>query len=183
MQKIFEKLTNPVIFIFVGAILRLVPHLPNFAPISAMALFGGAYLSKRYALVLPLLAMFISDFFLGFDSLASRIAVYGSFLLIGLVGLWLAKHRSFRNIVLASLFSSFLFFFITNFGVWFFGSFYPKTLEGLGACFIAAIPFFRNTVAGDLFYTGVFFSSYALVLKVLANKKLALIGGEAKNGS
>lgn len=181
MQKVFEKLSNPAIFVFVAAILRLIPHLPNFAPITAMALFGGAYLGKRYALWLPLFAMVLSDAFIGFDSIASRAAVYGSFLLIGLIGLWLRKHRSFQNIVLAALSSSVLFFVITNFGVWAFGALYPKTAGGLTACFVAAIPFFRNTVAGDLFYTGVFFGGYELVHKLATNNKLAFVGGDIKN--
>ena len=182
MQKVFEKLSNPIIFVFVAAILRLVPHLPNFAPISAMALFGGAYLGKRYALTLPLLAMVLSDLFIGFDSITSRITVYGSFLLIGLVGLWLRKHRSFQNIVLATLASSVLFFVITNFGVWAFGVLYPKTPEGLLACFTAAIPFFRNTMVGDMFYSAVFFGGYELVRKLVTSNNLALVSiGGKKN--
>lgn len=175
MQKVFEKLSNPIIFVLIAAILRLVPHLPNFAPITAMALFGGAYLGKRYALTLPLLAMVLSDLFIGFDSITSRLTVYGSFLLIGVIGLWLRKHRSFQNIVLATLSSSVLFFVITNFGVWAFGVMYPKTSEGLVACFTAAIPFFRNTMVGDMFYSVVFFGGYELVRKLAENRNLALI--------
>lgn len=181
MQKVFEKLSNPAIFIFVAAILRLVPHMPNFAPIAAMALFGGAYLGKRYALTLPLFAMVLSDLFIGFDSIASRVAVYGSFLLIGLIGLWLRKHRSFQNIVIATLASSVLFFVITNFGVWAFGVLYPKTTEGLVLCFTAALPFFRNTLVGDMFYSTVFFGGYELVRRFSINTKLAFVGGEIKN--
>lgn len=182
MQKVFEKLSNPAIFVFVAAILRLIPHLPNFAPITAMALFGGAYLGRRYALGLPFLAMVLSDLFIGFDSIASRVAVYGSFLLIGLIGLWLRKHRSFQNIVLATLVSSVLFFVITNFGVWAFGVMYPKTPEGLLACFTAAIPFFRNTMVGDMFYSAVFFGGYELVRNLAENRNLAIIiNGGKKN--
>lgn len=180
-MKKFEILLNPAIIVLIAAILRLVPHLPNFAPIGAMALFGGAYLSRKQAFVLPLAAMVLSDFFIGFDGFASRASVYGSFILIVLIGLWLKKHRSFQNIILASLASSVLFFVITNFGVWAFGELYPKTSEGLVACFVAAIPFFRNTIAGDLFYTGVFFGGYELVHKLATNGKLAFVGGDVKN--
>lgn len=175
MQKVLEKLSNPIIFVLIAAILRLVPHIPNFAPIAAMALFGGAYLGRRYALALPLAAMVLSDLFLGFDGIASRLTVYSSFLLIGLVGLWLKNHRSFQNIVLAAVSSSALFFVITNFGVWAFGTIYPKTIEGLMACFVAAIPFLRNTLAGDLFYTGVLFGGYELTLYLVKNRKLATV--------
>lgn len=176
MQKFFEKLSNPIFFIFLAAILRLVPHLPNFAPISAMALFGGAYLGRRYALVLPFMAMVASDLFIGFDSLTSRLTVYGSFLLIGMIGLWLRRHRNFQNIVLASLISSVLFFVITNFGVWLFSNIYPKTSQGLVACFAAAIPFFRNTLSGDIFYSSVFFGGYALIKKLAESTNLAILG-------
>ncbi len=183
MQKIFEKLSNPAIFVLVAAILRLVPHAPNFAPIGAMALFGGAYLGKRYALALPIAAMFLSDLFIGFDGITSRLTVYGSFLVIGLIGLWLRERKSFQNVVLASLAASVLFFVITNFGVWAFGTIYPRTVEGLLACYVAAIPFFRNTLAGDLFYTGVFFGGYTLVSKFAYYRKPAILGKEVdKNG-
>lgn len=183
MQKIFEKLSNPAIFVLIAALLRLVPHAPNFAPIGAMALFGGTYLGKRYAIALPIVAMFLSDLFLGFDSFSSRLTVYGTFILIGLIGLWLRERKSFQNIVLASLAASVLFFVTTNFGVWAFGTIYPKTLEGLSACFVAAIPFFRNTLAGDLFYSGIFFGSFELASRFALSRKLAILGKEVeKNG-
>lgn len=175
MQNFFEKLSNPIIFVFVAAFLRLVPHMPNFAPIGALALFGGAYLSKRHALILPLAAMFVSDIFIGFDSPVSRATVYGSFLLIGFIGLYLRKHKNFQTIVFAALSSSVIFFLITNFGVWAFGSLYPHTSAGLVACFTAAIPFFRNTLMGDLFYTAVFFGGYELVRRIVQDKNLAIL--------
>ncbi len=175
MQKIFEKISNPLIFIFAAALIRLVPHAPNFAPIGAMALFSGTYLDKKTAFILPLVAMFISDIFIGFDGVASRVTVYGTFTLITLLGIWLKSHKGIGNVILASIGASVLFFIITNFGVWLTGSIYPKTLEGLSACFIAAIPFFRNTLAGDLFYTGVFFGGFELVKNLATRKKLAFI--------
>ncbi|HEY4694523.1 MAG TPA: DUF6580 family putative transport protein [Candidatus Nanoarchaeia archaeon] len=177
MQKILEKLSNPLIFVLIAATLRVVPHAPNFAPIGAMALFGGAYLGRKWAIALPLVAMFLSDLFIGFDSLTSRLTVYGSFALIGLIGMWLKNHRSFQNVVLAALGSSVLFFVTTNFGVWAFGTLYPKTAEGLVACFVAAIPFFRNTLMGDLFYTTVFFGGYELVKALVKSRKLAVLKG------
>lgn len=175
MQNFFEKLTNPIIFVLVAAFLRIIPHAPNFAPVAAMALFGGTYLSKRHALALPLAAMFVSDLFIGFDSIESRLTVYGSFLLIGALGIWLRTHRNFQNIVLATLAGSVLFFIITNLGVWLFGTIYPKTIEGLVACFTAAIPFFRNTLMGDLFYVSVFFGGYELVKGLIEDRNFAFI--------
>lgn len=162
-RKILSSLTSPLLIIFFAVILRLVPHPANFAPIAAMALFGGAYLNKRYALIAPLVAMFVSDIFLGFHNTFAF--VYGSFLLTGVIGLWLRNRRTIQNIILASFASSFLFFVITNFGVWLVGNLYPKTIQGLIECYIAAIPFFRNTLIGDLFFVGVFFGGYEVVLR------------------
>src|SRR3989344_399202 len=102
-------------FILFGALLRVIPHAANFAPIGAVALFGGVYLNKRYALIAPLAAMFISDIFIGFDSLQSRLMVYGSFMLIGLLGLAIRNHKNIFTVVGASLAGSTLFFFFFKF--------------------------------------------------------------------
>lgn len=153
-----------------GVLQRLLPHHPNISPIAALCLFGGVYLSKKF-IFLPLLALFISDFFLGFYGI-SMLYVYGSFALIGLIGWWLKKHKSPKYILGSSLFSSVLFFVITNFGVWAPPSnWYPHTLDGLIQSYTLAIPFFRNTLLGDLGYTVTFFGGYEL-LKRLANKYL-----------
>ena len=165
-----KKLISPFLIIFLAVLMRLVPHIPNFAPISAMALFGGVYINKKHALIVPLLAMLVSDFFLGFHK--GIPFVYGSFLLIGLIGIWLREHKSLRNILAATFFSSLLFFIITNFGVWLIGEIYPKTFSGLIQCYIFALPFFRNTILGDAFYVGILFGSYELMLKL--SKKPAI---------
>ncbi|MBI3290537.1 hypothetical protein HYZ78_04025 [Candidatus Microgenomates bacterium] len=164
----FKFLINPFLIILIAIVLRLAPHEPNFAPITAMALFGGAYLNSRYALIVPLAAMFVSDIFIGFHS--TMPFVYASFLLSGLIGLRLRNHKNVLNVVAASFGASVLFFLITNFGVWLVGGLYPHTGSGLVQCFINAIPFFRNTVLGDFFYTGLFFGGYELVLKMVGRK-------------
>src|SRR3989304_3347283 len=130
MIKNFEKLINPLIIIVAAVGLRLLPHIPNFTPIGAMALFGGAYLDKRLAILLPLSAMLLSDLFIGFYSPVVMLSVYGSFVLIGLIGMWLRGGKSPKNILLASISSSVLFFLITNFAVWAAGS-YSRGLDGL----------------------------------------------------
>ena len=138
---------------------RLIPHPPNLTSITAIALFGGAYFSdKRLAFLVPLAALFLSDLILGFYSHME--VVYLSFALIVCIGLWLQKRRSAFYIAGAALVSSVLFFFLTNFGVWAFESLYPKTFEGLLACYVAAIPFFQNTLQGDLFFTAVLFGGF-----------------------
>jgi hypothetical protein len=157
------------LFILLAAGLRLIPHAPNFAPITAMALFGACFLDKKYALVFPLVAMLLSDIFLGFHQV--MFWVYGSFILIGFLGMWLKNHKTTKNVILISLSSSILFFIITNFGVWL-GPWYAHNLNGLTSCYVLAIPFFRNTLIGDLFYTGVFFGAYNLF--VLNYKRSAL---------
>jgi len=148
-----------------GAVIRLLPHPPNFTPIAATALFGGAYLNKKYAFIVPLVAMFASDIFLGFH--ATMPYVYGSFLLTGGIGLWLKNHKNAKSIIGATLLSSILFFLITNFGVWATGM-YARNLGGLWESYIMGIPFFKNTVFGDLCYTGLFFGSYELIKSVIA---------------
>lgn len=140
---------------------RLLPHPPNFSPIAAMALFGGVYFNKKYALIIPLIVLFISDIFLGFHSTIPF--VYGSFLITGFIGLWLKNHRDFKSILTGTLLSSVLFFLITNFGVWLAGSLYQKNITGLIQSYIMAIPFFRYSLIGDLFYTGIFFGSYQAI--------------------
>lgn len=174
-KSLISKLTQPAIFIAIGAISRIIPHPANFAPITAMALLGGVYLNKKQALTLPILAMILSDLFIGFDSIPMRLSIYGSFLISVLIGFWIKNHKSTKNIVFASLFSSILFFVITNFAVWAFGTMYLKNLTGLGECYLLAVPFFRNTVLGDLTYTTVFFGSYEFLKSFSKKKRLVPI--------
>lgn len=154
--------------IVAAAALRLVPHPPNFTPIGAMALFSGAYLGRRgaIALVAPLGALFLSDLVLGFYH--GMATVYFSTALVVLIG-WLALQRkSLLRIAGAAVASSISFFVLTNFGMWLSSGFYPRTLAGLEACYAAAIPFFQNTIAGDLFYSGVLFGGFALIERAVS---------------
>ena len=145
-----------------AAALRLVPHPPNFAPIAAMALFSGAQLGRRpLAFLAPLGAMILSDMVLGFHSGVPF--VYGSVALIVLIG-WLALSRIYvLRVEGAAIDISFLLLLITNFGTWLLSGMYPLSASGLAACYVAAIPFFQNTVAGDLFYSGLLFGGFALL--------------------
>ena len=144
-----------------AAALRLVPHPPNFSPIDARALFSGAYVGRRaLAFAAPLLALLLSDLVLGFY--AGMNFVYASVALIVLIGWWLSERRTVLRVVTAAVAGSVAFFVITNFGMWLFSGFYPLTAAGLEACYVAAIPFFQNTVAGDLFYTALLFGGFAL---------------------
>jgi hypothetical protein len=155
------------IVILAAALSRLIPHPVNFAPIAAMALAGGVYLDKRSALVIPLAALIISDMIIGFHN--TMFFVYGSFVLIGLMGMWLKSHKRPLPILGTALMGSIVFFVITNFGVWLTGGgwFYPRTWQGLIECYTLALPFFRNTIAGDLIYTVVLFGLFEFADYVL----------------
>ena len=167
-----------IAFVIAGAILRFVPHFPNFAPITAMALFGGVYLGKKYALIVPLMAMLVSDLFIGFYDIKLMTGVYISFLLVGLIGLFIKKYKNIGTIIGGTILSSVLFFLITNFAVWAFYDWYPHTLSGLTQCFTMAIPFFRGTLMGDLFYVAILFGAYELVRSLVGRKKRVFVGSD-----
>jgi len=151
-----------LVLIALAAALRIAPHPWNFTPVGAMALFAGAALKdRRLAFLFPLLALFVGDMFIGFHKLIP--IVYASFLLNVAIGFWLRDRRTIARISLATLLGAIQFFLITNFAVWqFLSGYYPHTASGLIACYIAGIPFFWNTLAGDALYAALLFSSFAL---------------------
>ena len=148
--------------IVAAAALRLVPHPPNFTPIGAMALFSGAYLGRRglLAFVAPLGAMLLSDAVLGFYS--GMWVTYLAVALIVLVGRFALSQVSVLRVAGAAVASSVLFFLVSNFGTWALSGMYPHTSAGLSACYVAAIPFFQNTLAVDLFYAALLFGGFRL---------------------
>jgi hypothetical protein len=162
------------IIILLAAFSRLIPHPPNFAPVSAMALFGAAYFSKKHlALLFPIVAMWLSDlvlnnvvygrYFDGFTFFYQGFYwTYSAFIIIGMLGFFLLKKVGAFRLILASISASILFFLISNFGVWASGFMYPLTWDGLLTCYTAALPFFQNTLTGDLVYNGVLFGSFEL---------------------
>ena len=174
MKKIISQVPY-VGFVLLLIILRLMPHIPNFAPIGAATLLAGYYTSSRKAIILPIIVMLISDLFLGFHS--AMVWVYGSYILTALMAIRLKGNKSVPFIAGGSILSSILFYLLTNFGVWLSGTMYEKTVYGLFQCYTMAIPFFRNTVLSDLIYTAVFFTVYA----VLRNHKtvFTLFRGDA----
>jgi hypothetical protein len=144
-----------------AAALRLVPHPPNFSPIDAMALFSGAYVGRRLlAFAAPLVALLLSDLVLGFYP--GMLFQYAAVILIVLLGTLALSRVTVLRLVGAALSSSILFFAISNFGVWAVSGMYAHSAAGLGACYVAAIPFFQNTVASDLFYAALLFGGFAL---------------------
>lgn len=148
--------------ILAAAMSRLIPHPYNFAPIGALALFGGAqFADRRAAFLVPLAALLLSDLSLGLYS--GMVWIYGSFALIVGIGRLLRRHRTARGIAGASVSASLLFFAITNFAVWPGSTKYPQTLAGLMECYAAGLPFFWNTLLGDGFYSLVLFGGFALL--------------------
>jgi hypothetical protein len=140
---------------------RVVPHAPNFAPAAAPALFASLILQRRaLAFAVPLGAMLLSDYLLGFSDWRMTIAVYGSLMFPAALGL-LARRRLEPHFVyaLASV-SSLAFYAVTNFAVWTFSGMYSHDTAGLLDCYILALPFFRNTLAADLLWITALFAAY-----------------------
>ena len=152
--------------ILAAAAMRLLPHPSNFTPIGALALFAGAQFDdKRWAFIVPLAAMFLSDLLIGFHS--QMPLVYGAFAVIVAMGFWLKEKKSAAKIAGASLVAATFFFIVSNFSVWAFDGLYPLTMQGLVTCYIAAIPFFQNWLAATLVYSALLFGGFALAEKKL----------------
>ncbi len=163
--------------IFLAAISRLIPHPENFAPIGAMALFGAAYFSeKKYAISLPLIALWVSDLIINnlfFSNYYGRFVlftegalwIFASFLLITLLGILIFRKITISRVIIGSVAASYIFFLVTNFGVWMSGTIYPLTAEGLAACYSAAIPFFKNTLFSNFVYAAILFGGYEMAKK------------------
>ena len=157
--------------ILIGIFSRLLPHPPNFTAIAAVALFAGAHFRNRIlALALPMVAMFVSDLIIGLHS--TLVPVYIAFIITVGIGILISENKNPVNIIAGALSGSVLFFIITNFATWMVGTMYEKSLSGLLLCYTAAIPFFQNTLAGDLFFTGLLFGSYFFVEKRLQTEKI-----------
>ena len=154
-----ERNRNIVIasIIILAVLSRLVPHPPNFAPITGIALFSSKKINnKLFGIFLPIIPLFISDLFIGISLI--NIFVYLSFIIIYFLGS-ISPEIGVKSVFLSSV----IFFILTNLGVWYLG--YPKNLEGLITCFTLALPFFANTILGDLFYSFIFFRSYKVAKK------------------
>lgn len=168
MKSLQIRLLTLTVIVLATALFRLIPHWPNFTPVAALALFGAATFERKWlGLAAPLAAMLLSDALIGFHG--SMSAVYVSFGLTWLLGLWAFHQPVASRIAAASVVSSVLFFLITNFAVWYGSTFYPQTLSGLLTCYAAGLAFYNGTsfflngLLGDLFFTAVLFGGYALL--------------------
>tara|TARA_B100000941_G_scaffold197535_1_gene143211 strand:+ start:338 stop:817 length:480 start_codon:yes stop_codon:yes gene_type:complete len=157
-----KKINFILLLICIAIVSRIVPHPPNFTPITAIALFSSIHFkNKLYKYFIPITGLIISDIIIGISLI--NIFVYLSFILISFIG---AKFQKINNYSI--MLSSTSFFVISNFGVWLIG--YPKNIEGFILCYYMALPFFINTILGDLFYC--YAMKYSLVYAI--NKKIIL---------
>lgn len=142
---------------------RILPHPANVTPVMAAALFCGSYLKdKKMAILLPLLAMLVSDFFIGFHG--SMLFVYAGIAITSVVAILFLQKPKTVNVFTATVGCSIVFFILTNFGAWLMSSgFYPKTTEGLLQAYIAGIPFYRNSILGDIFFVVILFGGYQII--------------------
>ena len=182
-----------IVLILSAAFARLVPHMHNAAPVAAMTLFAAAYLpSRRWSVLLPLAAMFLSDAVLYAtkdvayrdQAVSNMLFVYSTFAVIALLGQWLRQRVTIGRVIGTTLAGSAVFFLITNFGAWLSLSLplsatqpatYSRTLSGLINCYIAGVPFFRGTFVGDLVYSAVLFGGFALLEQFVPQLKPRLV--------
>jgi hypothetical protein len=173
-MKINPRIGILCMIVLMAAMTRLLPHPPNVTAVGAMALFGGCYFDRKWqAMILPLAALWLSDLVLNnivykaynpIFTLFNTHSVwsYTSVALTAVFGAFLLKKVKINNVVVASVLASTVFYLITNFGAWFVDSFniYSDSLDGLAASYVAGLPFFINSLFGDLVWCGVLFGSY-----------------------
>lgn len=163
IRNLLKKSLPFIAIIIAAALARIIPHAPNFAPIGGLALFTGYHFKNKISWIIPLAAMLVSDYILGFHSTVPY--VYASFIVISFIGAFMKRYDA-KSLLTASLISSVLFFVVTNFGVWMTGSMYVKNIGGLAQSYILGIPFFRNTLLADVFYSFSFFYGFAFLSKL-----------------
>jgi len=165
-----------LVLIVLAAASRLLPHPPNFAPVAAIGLFAGAMSGQRTAWLVAFAALIASDAVLGFYHPVSMFWNYLAFATCLVLGSsLLARGRSFGRTAGAVLASAVTFFVLSNFGMWASG-YYPRTWAGLVECYVAALPFFRNTLASDVVYSAALFGGHALLTRVFSRPRSETVG-------
>jgi len=170
-----KKIVAVSVIVLLLAASRLLKHPYNFTPIAAMSIFAGCHLRKHWGLIFPLGGLLASDYFIGFYDWKLMAAVYVGIGISFYVGWHLRKNVRWYRIILAALVSSLFFFFVSNLAVWQFSEWYPRTFSGLAQCFVLALPFFKNSLAGDLIYTGVIFGAYEFAYRSIKQRSLLKI--------
>lgn len=157
-----------ILFVVFAVAFRFLPHPMMFTPVAAALLFFGARGSKRQ-MWLPLVLLAASDVLLtklvyaypfSWDHFVSW-AWYAAILLLGTT---LRERQRPLPVIGAALASSVSFFLVSNFAVWaVWTQMYPRTLNGLLACYAAGVPFFRRELVGDLMFTAAMFATPAVI--------------------
>lgn len=163
MENITKKQNLLIAFILIAVCFRLIPHPPNFTPVTSLALFSGIMFQRKWlGILVPIVAMLLSDMILGFGVISMW--VYAAFMLVTISG-WVLKQMNVKSILVSSM----IFFIVSNFGAWLLG--YPHTIEGLLMCYTLAIPFFGYSIVGDLCWGLLIKESY----KFIENKVLKFV--------
>lgn len=162
-----------ICLLVIGILSRLVIHVDNFTPVIALALFGGVYLRKKQAILLPFMLFAVTDIILGFHK--TMFFTWGSVALIVLMGFAVQKNKNWVTVLGGGLFSAILFFIVTNFGVWMMTGMYPLTVAGLTECYVAAIPYFRSSLVSTLLYGFILFCGYEVMAAQVRNTRLSYV--------
>jgi len=168
-----------ILLVVAGIIGRILPHPWNMTPVTALLLFSSVYLGARYSIGVLFVTMLATDLLIGFYQWEMMISVYVSFALASLIGLYIRNKKNVGTVFLGTLASSLIFFGITNWAVWQFGTMYEHSFTGLMQSYFMALPFLKNAMMGDLFYSGLFFGMYELyrqriVRHFLTDKRLEI---------
>jgi len=155
----------PYFLVLAGTLARLIPHPPNFTPVTAIALYSGAHCDRKLAIVIPLAVMVLSDIVLGFHPW--MLWVYGSFAVIVCLGFWLKTHQGWGSLTAATLIASLFFYVVTCYGSWHAGGVLGKTFQ---QDLIISLPFYRNMLTGDCIYVGIFFGLHRALRLFTLNK-------------
>lgn len=165
-----------VLLVAIGLAGRLVPHPPNVTPIVAATLFAGfLFRPGRVGVAVPLLIMLLSDSLIGFYDWRLMSAVYAAFILPVVFSPIIRARPTVLRASVCSVLSSTAFFIVSNLAVWAFTDLYGHSIAGLGACYVAAIPFFRNTLLGDLAWCSVFFGLYGIIVRIAPAASLRVL--------
>ena len=169
LLKISKKEIFPISLILILAFARLIPHPPNFTPIIAVAIMSGYLFRNIYlSFATLIITMLLADSFIGFYD--NIFFVYVALLFIVYIFYKIGSKINFKNLFLFSIFGSFIFYLISNFGVWYFGSLYEKNFNGLIECYFLAIPFFKNTLISTIIFSYASFFTNSLHIKSYKNK-------------
>lgn len=139
-------------------IVRLMPHASNITPLYAVALFAAALFPRRWAVAVPMAAMVVSDLVIGLHSTIAF--TWSGMLVFAWLGFGLADRSTAMRVAGSAILGSTVFFVWTNFGVWLVTPLYADTAAGLAQCFTAALPFFRNSLLGNIAFSGALFAAY-----------------------